>query len=84
MVKRSIEIDETSDRLLTEWAERHGGNLGTAVVDLIQSSEGVELMMDHAELGSERILQHQKEASEKAFSEGRTITWAALKARHNL
>ena len=42
MVHRQIDLDEESDRMLTELAEEYDGDLGWALSELLQSRQGEE------------------------------------------
>jgi hypothetical protein len=41
MVRREIEIDEDTNRLLTELASEYEGNLNLALADLVHAREGL-------------------------------------------
>jgi len=46
MVRREIEIDEDTDRLLNELASEYNGDLNSALADLIRSYEGIEALAE--------------------------------------
>ena len=73
MVHRQIELDEESDRILTELAG-----------DLLQSHEGMEGFAAESEEAQGQSLASQKERSERGFREGRFMTWAEVKQQNGL
>ncbi len=42
MVRREIEIDEDTDRILTQLASEYAGDLSLAVAELVHAHEGLE------------------------------------------
>jgi hypothetical protein len=84
MVSRKIEIDEETDRILTELAEEYQGDLSRAVADLVHAREGLEQFADGSEAAQEQALQGMRDRSEADFRDGRTIGWEDVKARNGL
>ena len=84
MVRREIEIDEETDRLLSELASEYQGDLGSALADLVQTRGGVEELADRSEAARGSALQSLRERSEADFESGRTVTWKDVKARNSL
>ncbi len=83
MVRRQIELDEESDRLLNELAQEYGGDAARALSELLHSREGVEEFMDACEAAHSNILLAQKVRAERGVRESFT-TWEEIKQRHNL
>jgi hypothetical protein len=54
MVRRAIEIDEDTDRLLTELAAEYQGDLSLALADLVRAREGFEEFAEQSEAAQER------------------------------
>ena len=81
MVHRQIDIDEETDRLLTELAEEYHGNIGAAVADLLHVREGLEDFADQSESEHAAALRLQRDQSEQDFREGRTVNWDEAKRR---
>ena len=84
MVSRQIELDEESDRILSELAEDYQGNFGKALADLLRAHESVETFVDECEEAQGDSLLAQKERAERGFREGRFTPWDEVKRRHNL
>ena len=84
MVRREIEIDEDTDRLLTELASEYKGDLSRALADLVHTREGLEEFADRSEAAHEHTLRALRDRAEADFREGRTVAWEDLKARHGL
>jgi hypothetical protein len=84
MVRREIEIDEETDRLLTELALEYKGDLGHAVADLVHAHEGLEAYADRSEKAQEDLLRSFREKAEADFREGRTVSWEDVKTRNGL
>ena len=83
MVRRLLELDEESDRLLNQLAEEYGGDAGRALSELLRSREGVEEFMDACEAAHVDNLVVQKERAERGTTESFTA-WEEIKRRHNL
>ncbi len=49
MIRREIEVDENTDRILAELASDYGGDLGKALRDLVLAREGMEEFADRSE-----------------------------------
>lgn len=84
MVHREIEIDEETDRLLTEIAGDYEGDVGKALSELVHAHEGLEAYADLAESAHATRLKDLRDRSEADFREGRVVSWEALKARNGL
>lgn len=69
MVRREIEIDEATDRILTELASDYGGNLSEALADLVRSRERVEAFAEESEAANEQTLRALRDKSEADFRE---------------
>jgi hypothetical protein len=74
MVRREIEIDEDTDRLLTELAPEYKGDLSLALADLVHAREGFEEFAERSEAAQESTLLAMRDRSEADFREGRTVT----------
>lgn len=83
-VHRQIELDEESDRILTELADDYNGDLGRAPGDLLHSCEGLEEFVAESEEAQGQSLASQKERPERGFREGRFVTWAEVKRQNGL
>ena len=84
MVRREIEIDEETNRLLTELASEYKGDLNLALADLVHARDGLEAFAERSEAAHENALRTQRDRSEADFREGRTLTWEDVKARNGL
>lgn len=84
MVRREIEIDEDTNRLLTELASEYKGDLSLALADLVHVREGLEEFAERSEATHENTLRALRDRSEADFREGRTVTWEDVKARNGL
>ena len=84
MVHREIELDEESDRILTDLAVDYDGDPGRALSDLLHSHQGLDLVAEESELVHAKSLAQQKERSEEDFREGRVTTWAEVKRQHGI
>jgi DNA-binding phage protein len=84
MVRREIEIDDDTNRLLTELASEYEGDLGLALADLVHAREGLEDFAERSEAEHEHTLRALHARSEADFREGRTVTWHDVKARNGL
>jgi DNA-binding phage protein len=84
MVRREIEIDEDTNRLLTELAEEYQGDLSVALADLVHAREGLEDFAERSEAAHENTLRALRDRSESDFREGRTVTWEDVKTRNGL
>jgi hypothetical protein len=84
MVRREIELDETTDQILTKLAEDHQGNLGQALAELVQAHDGLERIADQCEEIHRDSLLKQVSRSEADFAEGRTLSWEEVKRRNGL
>jgi len=84
MVRRQIEIDEDTDRILTELASEYKGDLGQALADLVHAHEGLEAFAERSEAMHESTLRTLRDRAEEDFREGRTVTWKNVMARSGL
>ncbi len=84
MVSRHIEIDEDTDRLLTELASKYEGNLSLALTDLVHVREGLDEFVQRSETEHESALRAMRDRSESDFQENRTVSWTDLKTLNGL
>jgi len=85
MVRREIEIDEETGRLLAELAAEYQGDLGKAVADLVLAHEGLEGFAERSEASSgDGMVRQLRDRAEADFREGRAVSWHELKARSGL
>ncbi len=84
MVHRDIEIDEDTNRLLTDLASDHDGNLGLALADLVHAREGLEEFAERSELACEPGLRVLRDKAETDFRDKRTVSWKDVKACNGL
>ena len=84
MVRREIEIDEDTDRILTELASEYKGDLSLALADLVHAREGLEDFAERSEAAHEDALRVQRDRAEADFREGRTQTWQDVKVGNGL
>jgi len=84
MVRREIEIDEETDRILTQLASEYAGDLSLAVAELVRAHEGLEDFTNRSEEAHESALRTLRDSSEADFREGRTLTWNDVKTRNGL
>jgi hypothetical protein len=79
MVRREIEIDEDTDRILTQLASEYEGDLSLALAELVR-----EGFASRSEVAGETALRAMRDSSEADFREGRTFNWKDVKARNDL
>lgn len=84
MVRREIEIDEDTHRILSELASEYHGDLNLALKDLVLVREGLEELAEQSEAVQENALRSLRDRPEADFAEGRTATWEQVKARNRL
>ena len=84
MVRREIEIDEDTDRILTELASDYKGNLSLALADLVHAREGLEEFAERSEAAHRDALRALRDRHEADFREGHTVTWEDVKAGNGL
>ena len=84
MVRREIEIDEDTDRLLNELASEYQGDLSLALADLVHTRAGLEEFAEQREAAHQDALRNMRDRSEADFREGRTVAWDEVKARNGL
>jgi len=83
MVRREIEIDEDTDRILTQLASEYG-DLSLALAELVHAQEGPEDFANRSEEAHEIALRTARDSSKADFREGRTLSWNDVKARNRL
>jgi hypothetical protein len=84
MVRRQIDLDEESDRILSGLAQDYEGDLSKALADLLQAHQSVEAFVEECEEAHRDSLIEQKEHGERGFREGRFTTWDEVKRTNNL
>ncbi|GEM_PF-1318200 len=84
MVHREIELDEESDRILTELAADYDGDPGRVLSELLRSHADLESVVEESEQLHAGSLARQKDQSERDFREGRFATWAEVKRQNGL
>jgi hypothetical protein len=84
MIRRQIDLDEESDRILSGLAQDYHGDMGEALADLLQAHQGVEAFVESCEEAHRDSLLAQKERAERGFREGRFTTWDEVKRRNGL
>jgi hypothetical protein len=84
MVRRQIELDEDSDRILAALAEDYQGDLGKALAELLRTHRSVEEFVEASEEAERDSLLAQKERAERGFGEGRFTPWHKVKNDNNL
>ncbi|MSV27960.1 MAG: hypothetical protein EXQ52_04340 [Bryobacterales bacterium] len=84
MVRREIEIDENTDRILTELASEYQGNLSLALAALVHAREGLDELAERSEAACEDTLRLLRDRAEVDFREGRAVTWEDVKAHSGL
>ena len=84
MVRRQIEIDEDTDRILTELASEYKGDLSQALAGLVHAHEGLEAFVEGSEAAHESTLRTVRDRAEANFREGRVVSWEDVKARNGL
>ena len=83
-MRREIEVDEDTNRLLTELAAEYEGDLSSALADLVHAREGLEEFAERSEAAHESTLVAMRDRSDADFREGRTVTWEDVKTRNGL
>jgi hypothetical protein len=84
MVRREIEIDEATDRLLCELASDYGGNLSLALCDLLHARDSLHYVAERTEAIYGEELRSLRDRSEEDFREGRVLAWEDVKSRNGL
>ncbi len=84
MVRREIEIDENTDRVLTELASAYDGDLSHALADLVHAHQSLEAFAERSEASYGNALHILRDKAETDFREGRTVTWEDVKATNGL
>jgi len=84
VISLQIEIDEDTDRFLTEIATEYDGDRGKALISLIRTQQLSEEFLDQCEEFHHDSLVMQKERSDRGFREGRWTTLEQLKRQNGL
>lgn len=84
MIRREIDLDEESDRILSELAQDYEGDAGKALADLLHTRGGIEAFADACEEAQLDLLLAQKDRSEREFRDGRVVSWEEVKRRNRL
>jgi hypothetical protein len=84
MVRREIEIDEETDRILMELASEYKGNLSLALADLVHAYDGLEEFAEQSEAVQENMVRALRDQADADFRDGRTVSWEDVKARSGL
>lgn len=84
MIRREIEIDEATDRALTDLASEFHGNLGEAIAELVYGREDVESFAERSEAAQGDALRTLRDSAEDDFRAGRGVAWQDVKARSGL
>jgi hypothetical protein len=84
MVRRQIQIDEETDRLLSDLAKDYEGDLGLALTELVHARDGLQSFAEQAESAEGDSLTAQLERGERGFREGRFIRWEDVKRQNGL
>lgn len=71
LVRREIDLDEETDRILEALAANYQGNIRAAVSDLVHSQESIEVFLDECEEPSRDSLIAQTGRAKQGFSESR-------------
>ena len=79
MVSRQIEIDEDTDRVLTELAAEYEGDSGLALADLVYARGGLEEFAQRIEEEQGNALRLLRDRDEADFRENRTVPWDEVK-----
>jgi hypothetical protein len=81
MVRLPIEIDEDTNRRLTELAAEYEGDLSLALADLVHSRDVLEQFAQQSETIHENALSTLRDQAEAGFRENRTVPWNNAKAQ---
>ena len=84
MISLQIEIDEETDRLLTEIAADYDGDCSKALIDPIHAPQVSEEFLDKFERLHHDELLAQRDRSERDFREGNWTTLEEVKRRNGL
>jgi hypothetical protein len=84
MIRREIDLDEETDRILAALAANYEGDIGAAVSDLIRSQENVEAFLDECEESFRDSLMAQVGRAEQGFRESRSTPWDEVKRQNKL
>ncbi|MGI8743343.1 MAG: hypothetical protein ACR2NN_12385 [Bryobacteraceae bacterium] len=84
MVRREIDFDEETDRMVAELAQQYSGDAGQALAELVHAHESLELFVDQCEEAHRDSLVVQRESAESGFRNGRFTSWDEVKRRNGL
>jgi hypothetical protein len=84
MVSRQIQIDEETDRLLSDLAKDYEGDLGLALTELVHARDGLQSFAEQSESAEAASLTAQLERAERGFREGRFTRWEDVKRQNGL
>ena len=84
MVRRQIDFDEETDRMLAELARDYEGDLGRTLSELVHAHESLETFVEESEEVHRASLLAQVERAERGFRAGRFTTWEEVKRRNRL
>ena len=78
MVRRQIDLDDETDRILAGLAQDYQGDLGKALADLAPAHESLEAFADACEDSHRESLLKQVERAESGFREGHFTAWEGM------
>lgn len=84
MVRRQIDFDDQTDRILAELARDYEGDVARALADLVHAHQSLEAYVEQSEEVYRTSLLTQLERAERGFREGRFTTWDEVKRRNKL
>jgi hypothetical protein len=84
MVHRQIDLDEETDRILTELARDYEGDVGKTLADLVHAHESLVTFVEQCGEVHRGSLLAQVERAERGFSQGRFTGWDDIKSRNDL
>ena len=84
MIRREIDLDEETDRILENLAANYEGNIGAALSDLIRSQENIEAFLDDCEESFRDSLIAQVGRANQGFRDSRFTPWDEVKRQNNL
>lgn len=83
-MRREINLDEETDRILEEFAQEYEGGPDEALSDLLHAHKSIETFVEQCEEGHRETLLEQLEPGKRGFKEGRAASWDEVKRRNNL
>ena len=84
MIRREIDLDEETDRMLAALAANYEGNIGAALSDLVRAQESVEAFLDECEESFRDSLIAQVGRAEQDYRESRFTLWDEVKRQNKL